>query len=1226
MKAKIWKKGLAVLLLICIVSFPVTVLTGCDGDPDVLHYVDFDETTGEQVDCEKTSEEYIPITEMDTNLSDEVLGGWYAVRDSVTLASLTVSGDVHLILCGGTTLTVEGDIIPYEEPDGPDPTNETALTETPTASLTVYMTSEGGTLLCGGKIELSQLYVKGGSVVRETVTHDEDDFANDSAAEPETGIGIEGDLIIRRGGIVGNGSEYGVSVGGAMTVYGGSVEGYGATGIEVKGTGNALTLKGGSVTGESVKPEKPKAANTKFYAGISVPDGAIHSVGGSLTGNGGFAVDEFSNFGIYSQDLYVEGAEVYACGGIQPVGSTSNAIDYNYGIFIMGGTFSYTSGMVEALAGAGNNSRAMSMSPTIDKTFVNPTVKVGDSKEAATEWDEVHALNTYRYVLIWAGVMYLSYNVNGEGPETHYSVTAEELPDGATALSEGWYYVDTGEELTLSGLTVTGNAHLILRDHAALEVKTITGDSGSALTVYVQSEDPETRGKMTVEAEAGDAVRLDNLTVHGGEITALGADSESGSEAGDGFDITYWFTVYNGEVTGSGGEGDADESKSGGAGAKANVFTIFHGTFEGNGGDVEAPGINGETDANGGNGAEFNKIDLVGGTLTGNGGDGVLAGYGVLKPKVEEEEDDDKLPTDGKPGKIVYDINVYKGGELYGYSGDASDPDEELVSAGILVDGNLTAHGDAQVQATAYGDYSYGLVVRNELALDGKDVSILGVGVDTGVLAHAIFFHGGTLEGHGDPGGHGLALYDDVLAAETIEAFEKLLYLTPKARIWLGETPEDMMATAPFDFNDLETITDVREKMVEFYDYPCVRVEEAIESEEDSHIYVGGECYFHEDPEDKAAYVVEGERTQEQSVGITFFFEPQKYVNSYQLDKRQEIRIYMTPLEGGTAGETVLCWSSLSAGTGLSPVTFVCEVPYPDYSTAQCKFTICNVRKNGVGENAETIIPVDSLQFRVREYISETCIEHQKIENIKMFQTYFLELGGKEVGQVTTLSSGSKWILLNGTSYISMDADGKMQNSKTQFAWNYEDGAFYAEQTISFTVGGFLGIPEKTITFPLKRYLSHLNEGYKLSIFPVSAGLYQDVKYNIHLYEACRYYRNCTHTSVCSRCGEKAVLHCSFDPSTHRCACGAYDPEFFGIRDVWVGIRREFPVYRINIHVEMANPAMSPERYEYSLDGGRIWLPAWSGTVILPEIPSSFLCRVTDVNGDQYYARWGDGR
>ena len=250
--------------------------------------------------------------------------------------------------------------------------------------------------------------------------------------------------------------------------------------------------------------------------------------------------------------------------------------------------------------------------------------------------------------------------LNDQGVETTYTGEYTELTNespGGTTWTDGWYVVTgdvtIGTEETPQRVTVSGDVRLILTDGCTLTVNggiqvqddddDITNGSANALTIYAQSTDESTMGKLIAKgAEYDDNAAIGGygdthisvggsggaITINGGNITAssyFGAGIGGGygdHSGGSGGAITITGGVVKAESSHGAGIGGGEGAGDGGSGGKITI----------NGGSVIATGVNGagigggQGDLYGGSGGE---ITITGGVVKAesNGGAAIGGGY-----------------------------------------------------------------------------------------------------------------------------------------------------------------------------------------------------------------------------------------------------------------------------------------------------------------------------------------------------------------------------------------------------------------------------------------------------------------------------------------------------------------------------------------------------------------------------------------------------------------------
>ena len=175
------------------------------------------------------------------------------VQGTVEIGSrVTVSGDVHLILTDGCTLTVNGGIQVQDNDNNPDTPSTNALT--------IYGQANGTGKLTTRYVAINDAAIGGNGVLNEA-----------------GGSGGSGGAITINGGIVEANSYYGAGIGGGgiIRMTDGNVQ-RGDTG----GSGGKITINSGTVT----------ATGNNGGAGIGGGYGANGGSGGTITINGGSVI------------------------------------------------------------------------------------------------------------------------------------------------------------------------------------------------------------------------------------------------------------------------------------------------------------------------------------------------------------------------------------------------------------------------------------------------------------------------------------------------------------------------------------------------------------------------------------------------------------------------------------------------------------------------------------------------------------------------------------------------------------------------------------------------------------------------------------------------------------------------------------------------------------------------------------------------------------------------
>lgn len=313
------------------------------------------------------------------------------------------------------------------------------------------------------------------------------------------------------------------------------------------------------------------------------------------------------------------------------------------------------------------------------------------------------------------GVSYLDENGYEQTCTSATEVTSSDTGWGTSGTTT-WYVVQ-GTVIIGSRVTVSGDVRLILTDGCTLTVNggiqvqddddDITNGSANALTIYAQSTDKSTMGKLIAKGAEHDynAVIGGNegndyggsggaITINGGYVEATNTDgagigggfgSHSGGSGGT-------ITINGGNITASsqfgagigGGEGVGD----GGSGGEITI----------NGGSVIATGVNG-AGIGGGQGDGGGQGGGSGGTITINGG--VVKAESTLGAAIGGGYSGGGTGGDG--GKITITggnttASGYTGTAIGGGYGTRGGSGGEVTITG----GTVTATGNARGNTSAY--------------------------------------------------------------------------------------------------------------------------------------------------------------------------------------------------------------------------------------------------------------------------------------------------------------------------------------------------------------------------------------------------------------------------------------------------------------------------------------------------------------------------------------------
>ena len=394
-------------------------------------------------------------------------GGWYVVNSNVTIDNrVTVSGEVHLILADGASLTANRGINVAER-----------------NSFSVYAQSVGenmGTLTANGGEDYSTagigsevgdsggtITINGGNV---TATGGQDAAGIGGSQDGSGGtITINGGTVKATGGnaAAGIGGGYEAS-GGTITIHGGTVEAIGGTfaagiGGGTRSSGGNITISGGSVT----------ASGGDLGAGIGGSGGEITINGGTVKATGG---DEAAGIGGGTRrsggNITISGGSVTATGGNAAAGIGGGYEASGETITISGGTVKATGG--DDGAGIGGGIRRSGGNITISGGSVTATggelaAGIGDGSDGsggsfATGTDG-HALIVASSISdtsqrdSWSGIIF-----EGDTGKVYKDQTLQEnieIPSGKTLTvpKNITLTVKDGVTLTNSG-TITGDGTL----------------------------------------------------------------------------------------------------------------------------------------------------------------------------------------------------------------------------------------------------------------------------------------------------------------------------------------------------------------------------------------------------------------------------------------------------------------------------------------------------------------------------------------------------------------------------------------------------------------------------------------------------------------------------------------------------------------------------------------------------------------------------------------------
>ena len=480
----------------------------CEGEAETAVYsiigegVPYLDVNGSQQSCNSYT-----VVDTTTTTWNE---GWYVAEGDVTIPdSVTLTGNVHLILTDGCSLNVGGGIAGNED-----------------SALTIYAQSTGDlmgnlTVTGGGQTEgvsagifvNGEFTLNGGNVISTGGTADNES----NGIRTNAGIKISGGSITATGGSsegisTGLYAEYGVEIsGGTVTATGGE-----ATGVQWTGSCGIFTYSGVEISGGIV------TATGGSSEGISTgirANACIKISGGTVTAIGDRA--KYESIGIYTiyDKITITGGSVTAIGGSSE--NISMGIRNNSGVEISDGSVTATGGA--ATGGAVLSSGIYTMlEVNISGGSVTATGGVvtasGDSTQITSE-----------------GIVVIRGNITITGG----SVTATGgAATGCKRATSHGIYVYGESEISACNITITDDAQVTATGGAA--VAESCGIAAICIVIGVVPEDQGPVGSITITDNA--QVIATGGTVTGGEMAFTCGFGASGG-----------ITVNGGHVVATGG-------------------------------------------------------------------------------------------------------------------------------------------------------------------------------------------------------------------------------------------------------------------------------------------------------------------------------------------------------------------------------------------------------------------------------------------------------------------------------------------------------------------------------------------------------------------------------------------------------------------------------------------------------------------------------------------------
>ena len=467
--------GAKILTLLCL-ALLFTLLPGAGAYADGVSYLYYEseEAAIAQSPLTGTAANCTPVTASAAAVTWN--SGWYAVNSDVTISErITVSGDVHLILCDGATLTAQKGI-----------TVETVN------NLTIYAQSTGdsmGTLTANGTgfdagiggtgsssssvVSCGTITIHGGNVTA-------------------TGGPSESTYNICGAGIGGGGCRRSAGgAGGTVTVYGGSVHAagggtnpYAAGGAGIGGggagsgggAGGTVTICGGTVNanggtnGAGIGGGGTRSRYGGTAGTVTIKGGTVNATGGiSGAGIGGGIVRAGGEFTI-------SGGAVTATGGAGAAGIGGGEMGAGGEVTITGGAVKATGG--EYGAGIGGGSEGAGGKFTISGGAVTATGGEGAAGIGGAYSSNAGTVSLGNGFMVWAG--------GSESPQGNNSNIVHNFE---TTHSQQYVYAEMHAPI-ITGADLVLNGSLDLRFYVALP-KGFNG-SGAYMSFTIPGRNPET--------------------------------------------------------------------------------------------------------------------------------------------------------------------------------------------------------------------------------------------------------------------------------------------------------------------------------------------------------------------------------------------------------------------------------------------------------------------------------------------------------------------------------------------------------------------------------------------------------------------------------------------------------------------------------------------------------------------------------------------------------------
>ena len=467
------------------------------------------------------------------NMPSELGEGWYVVYGNVSCEHIDASGDIHLVIMDGKTLTVtngftvDGNLSVYGQDAGSGKLNATA--------------NDMG-------ISADALTVYGGSV-NGTANYE------DAGIKTNTLI-IYGGSISTYGGFNASGIKSGT-----VTVYGGSISGTGdgETGIK----SDTLTVYNGSVSGTGRYEASGIKSNT-----VTIYDGSLNA-----TSNYGAGIGGGRNEG-YEGTVYIYGGNVTAQSeyGVTGIGAGINGS--GNGTLILGPGVGLVDDDGFGLVEVSDQEQVVTKRSALLKTGIGPvkepvsyrtasynesTGEVEFTENTVSEYKLIKNRTTWRN-----GWFVVDKDVTLTSDITIEGTANLIICDGATlTLNSSFISLDGSNKLNIYG-GVQGTGKLAVNSsyyNAGIGCRYYSSSGG---TLAIHGCEIITKGSVDGSTPG---ISVKDVTIYAGSVTATGFGG-AGIGSAKGVDYDGTVTIYGGDVTAV-SENDSNGAKGSGIGAGA---------------------------------------------------------------------------------------------------------------------------------------------------------------------------------------------------------------------------------------------------------------------------------------------------------------------------------------------------------------------------------------------------------------------------------------------------------------------------------------------------------------------------------------------------------------------------------------------------------------------------------------------------------------------------------